>query len=129
MTSFHIRKAEEVLDNKRRDSGVQVGATASFEEMMDWKANMMERLQALGLTELTVQKATHITHYSCPTCKLQPLFLLNLEHHNKVRCRKCGHLIPFPGRGKYGKIKKKLALATWEEMKENRQGGDRYLPK
>ena len=51
-----------------------------------------------------------LTHYRCCYCGLLPLFHLNLTHLTRVRCRKCGQLVTFRTRGKYGKIRKAVAV-------------------
>jgi len=45
-----------------------------------------------------------------------PLYHLDLLHIKRVRCRKCGQLIAFKKKGKYGKLRKEIAF---ELMKEN----------
>jgi len=64
----------------------------------------------------TIQRK-FVTHYRCSQCGLLPLYHLDLLHIKRVRCRKCGQLIAFKKKGKYGKLRKEIAF---EFMKENR---------
>src|SRR3990170_1207939 len=51
-----------------------------------------------------------VTHYRCNQCGLLPLYHLNLSHVKRVRCRKCGQLVAFKKKGKYGKLRKEIAF-------------------
>jgi len=57
-----------------------------------------------------------VTHYRCNQCGLLPLYHLNLSHVKRVRCRKCGHLIAFKRKGKYGKLRKEIAFEFVKEI-------------
>ena len=63
----------------------------------------------------TIQRK-FVTHYRCSQCGLLPLYHLDLLHIKRVRCRKCGQLIAFKKKGKYGKLRKEIAF---ELVKEN----------
>lgn len=51
-----------------------------------------------------------ITHYRCHTCGYVPLYELNIRHQNRARCTRCGHGVPFKNNGKYGRLRKRIAL-------------------
>ena len=51
-----------------------------------------------------------LTHYRCSQCGLLPLYYVNLLHAKRVRCKKCGELIAFKRKGKYGKLRKEIAF-------------------
>ena len=59
-----------------------------------------------------------LTHYRCSFCKMLPLMLLDLSRPNRARCGRCGQLVTFSGAGKYGKMRKKLALMIWKSRRE-----------
>jgi DNA-directed RNA polymerase subunit RPC12/RpoP len=57
-----------------------------------------------------------ITHYRCHRCGLLPVYNLDLSHLKRVRCRKCGQLVSFKKNGKYGKLRKEIAVEIMKEM-------------
>jgi len=62
------------------------------------------KYESLGI----IQKL-FITHYKCEKCGFQPMYILDITHIKRARCRNCGNLQPFRNGGKYGKIRKKVA--------------------
>lgn len=65
----------------------------------------------------TIQRK-FVTHYRCNGCGLLPLYYVNLSHLKRVRCRNCGQLIAFKGKGKYGKLRKEIAFALMQEIED-----------
>ena len=63
----------------------------------------------------TIQRK-FVTHYRCNQCGLVPLYNLDLLHIKRVRCRKCGQLIAFKKKGKYGKLRKEIAFELMKEL-------------
>jgi hypothetical protein len=63
----------------------------------------------------TIQRK-FVTHFRCSQCGLLPLYHLNLLHIKRVRCRKCGQLIAFKKKGKYGKLRKEIAFELMKEI-------------
>ena len=63
----------------------------------------------------TIQRK-FVTHYRCGQCGLLPLYHLDLLHIKRVRCRKCGQLIAFKKKGKYGKLRKEIAFELMKEL-------------
>lgn len=61
-----------------------------------------------------------VTHYRCNNCGLLPLYHLDLLHVKRVRCRKCGQLIAFKRKGKYGKLRKEIAFELVKEIQRCR---------
>ncbi|WP_415280992.1 hypothetical protein [Candidatus Nitrososphaera sp. FF02] len=90
---------------------------AYLDRMLERKASSLSRLEGFSYLELTPMQRLFVTSYRCPVCKLLPLYALNLEHRNKIRCGRCGNVILFPGKGKYGKLRKKVAYAVWCELR------------
>lgn len=70
----------------------------------------------LQFAKLSAIQRKFITHYRCSQCGLQPLYHLDPSHIKRVRCRQCGQLIAFTNRGKYGKIRKEIALSIAKEV-------------
>lgn len=52
-----------------------------------------------------------MTRYRCMSCGLQPLYCLNLKTLNRVTCGVCGNAVSFNNSGKYGKMRKRIALS------------------
>ena len=95
-------------------------AEGSLDRMLDRKASILSKDQGFSYRDMTPVQRVFLTHYWCPICKLLPLYALDLRHRNKVRCGKCRNVICFPGKGKYGKIRKKLAFLLWQETRGGR---------
>jgi hypothetical protein len=87
---------------------------APMEKLLEEKFHVLCIEEGIKRVEMTPIQRLFLTHYRCPTCKLLPLYHLDLSHFKKVRCGKCGHLVSFTNGGKYGKMRKKLALVLWQ---------------
>ena|ERR1051326_596398 len=69
----------------------------------------------LVFEELTPIQKKFITHYRCSSCKLLPLYFLNLEYPKRVKCGACGNFVAFRMAGKYGKLRKAVAFKIWND--------------
>lgn len=101
-----------------RESGMvlldgMVGIQASPDLLLGQKAEQLCRTEGINYKGLEPIQKLFLTHYRCPICKLLPLYLLNLAHPKRARCRKCGNLISFTSSGKYGRLRKKIAFTLW----------------
>lgn len=108
----------EISRELRQTDGVVLDsdlAEGSLDRMLDRKASILSKDEGFSYKDMTPVQRVFLTHYWCPICKLLPLYALDLRHRNKVRCGKCRNVISFPGKGKYGKVKKKLAFLLWQE--------------
>jgi|GEM_PF-4883988 len=74
--------------------------------------------QGLSFSAMAPVQKFFLTHYRCSFCKMLPLGRLDLAHPTKARCGKCGQLVTFSGAGKYGKMRKKIALTMWASKRE-----------
>ncbi len=115
MSSYYVELVRRGPGNMMEDSAGD--AKAFLDRMLEKKAGALSRQEGFNYLELTPVQRLFVTSYWCPVCKLLPLYALNLAHHNKVRCGKCGNVISFPGKGKYGKLRKKVAFAIWNELR------------
>lgn len=70
----------------------------------------------IHFAQLTTIQRKFVTNYRCSQCGLLPLYHLNLLHVKRVRCRRCGQLIAFKRKGKYGKLRKEIAFALMKEI-------------
>lgn len=73
-------------------------------------------MRMIQFSNLTTIQRKFVTNYRCSQCGLLPLYHLNLLHVKRVRCRKCGQLIAFKTKGKYGKLRKEIAFALTKEI-------------
>lgn len=74
--------------------------------------------QGLSFGAMAPVQKFFLTHYRCSFCKMLPLALLDLTRPTRARCGRCGQLVTFSGAGKYGKMRKKLALMIWASKRE-----------
>lgn len=61
-----------------------------------------------------------MTHYRCMSCGLQPLYCLNLKTLNRVTCGVCGSAVSFNSSGKYGKMRKGIAISLLRSPNDKR---------
>lgn len=54
-----------------------------------------------------------LVRFRCAQCGMRPLYLLDLRHSNKARCMTCFQIVSIKNRGKYGRIRKKIAVASF----------------
>jgi hypothetical protein len=85
----------------------------SPDQLLSQKAEQQCAIEGINYKSLEPIQRLFLTHYRCPMCKLLPLYYLNLAHPKRVRCNKCGNLITFTNAGKYGRLRKKIALVLW----------------
>jgi hypothetical protein len=88
--------------------------------------------EGMSYLSMTPIQRLFLTHYRCFFCKMMPLYELDLSSRNRAKCGRCRHLVSLTGGGKYGKIRKRLAMAMYDEeqqrqraRKEGRAGGAR----
>lgn len=81
-----------------------------MQRLLDEKARLVCRDENLSYASMSPIQRLFLTHYRCSVCKLQPLYLLDITCSRKARCSKCGHKVQFKNSGKYGRLRKKLAL-------------------
>lgn len=94
-----------------------IAAPTPEERLIERAAYVLCEAEGLSYRAMTPIQRLFLTHYRCSFCKLLPVYNLDLSSHRKARCGKCGHLITFSGTGKYGKMRKKLALMIWQAKK------------
>lgn len=92
------------------------GGQLSPDLLLGQKAEQLCKVEGINYKALEPIQRLFLTHYRCPACKLVPLYYLNLKHPKRVRCSKCGNLVSFNNSGKYGRLRKKIALALWFTM-------------
>lgn len=81
-----------------------------MQRLLDEKARLVCRDENLSYASMSTIQRLFLTHYRCSICKLQPVYLLDIACSRKARYGKCGHKVQFKNSGKYGRLRKKLAL-------------------
>ena len=81
-------------------------------------------MQGIDYGRIPLRERCLLTKFRCANCGLNPVYLLDLQHLNKVRCLVCSQIVNLKNRGKYGRIRKKVAIATFEMMKAGRTPSD-----
>lgn len=87
-----------------------IASGKSPDRLLDIKAEQVCKAEGINYKDLEPIQRLFLTHYRCPTCKLLPLYNLNIRYPKRVRCGRCGQLIAFKNAGKFGKLRKKIAL-------------------
>ncbi|UVS67903.1 hypothetical protein [Nitrososphaera viennensis] len=87
---------------------------APMERLLEQKVGALCNDEGISHMEMSPIQRLFLTHYRCPACKLLPLYRLDLSHIKRARCGRCGHLVSFTSAGKYGKMRKKLAMMLWQ---------------
>ena len=95
----------------------------AIEEMLLKKTKDICERYKIHFVQLTLVQRKFVTHYRCSQCGLMPLYCLDLLHVKRVRCRECGQLIAFRIKGKYGKLRKEIAIELMKEIQ-----GDVNIP-
>ena len=98
--------------------------TTPMERLLDQQVIILCNAEGISSHAMTSIQRMFLTHYRCSTCKLLPLYRLDLSHIKRARCGRCGQLVSFTTAGKYGKMRKKLAVMLWEVTKGGGGGGE-----
>jgi hypothetical protein len=67
-----------------------------------------------------------LSRFRCPLCGSLPIYFLDLKYLNKARCGKCSTVIGLKNSGKYGKLKKQIAILTCSAI-DDMLGQDKNL--
>jgi hypothetical protein len=66
----------------------------------------------MDYTSLSIINRLLLSRFRCPLCGSLPIYFLDLKYLNKARCGKCSTVIGLKNTGKYGKLKKRIAILT-----------------
>ena len=64
--------------------------------------------QSIDYKMLTPIQRLFATHYRCPTCKMLPLYHLDVTYRKRLRCVQCGKLIKMSRVGKFGRVRRSI---------------------
>lgn len=92
----------QVLDARRRQE---------YDELLRVAAIQICSGHKVPFQSLHPVARVFMTHYRCMSCGLRPLYCLNLKTLNRVTCGVCGSAVSFNSSGKYGKMRKRIALS------------------
>jgi hypothetical protein len=98
---------------------------SSLDQLLVIRTRDICKKNSIQFAHLSSIQRKFVTHYRCNYCGLLPLYHLNLLHVKRVRCRKCGELIAFKAKGKYGKLRKEIAFQLVKEMQQQREEEER----
>lgn len=84
-------------------------------QLLTEKADQVCSAEGISYVKLKPIQRLFLTHYRCHKCKLLPLYCLDIAHLKRVRCGTCGHQVSFTNSGKYGRLRKKIALLLSRE--------------
>ncbi len=88
-----------------------------LENFLDYQMDLLFEEEGIDRRAIKPLQRMNLIRYQCPVCKLLPLYLLDLSHIKKARCGKCGQLVSFKSSGKYGKMRKKIAVRMWRVIR------------
>jgi predicted nucleic-acid-binding Zn-ribbon protein len=91
----------------------------SLDELLLKKTRATCDRYKIEFAQLSTIQRKFLTHFRCSQCGLVPLYQINLLHIKRVRCRKCGQLVGFKRTGKYGKLRKEIAIELVKEVQRD----------
>lgn len=103
----------EAKEGKGGDAPGFEGTTTQMERLLEQSVGALCRAEGISRAEMLPIQRVFLTNYRCHACKLLPLYRLDLSHIKRPRCGRCGDLVSFTNAGKYGKMRKKLAVMLW----------------
>ena len=115
------------LDEVAIQSPYEPPPTPSMDRLLDQQVSILCNAEGISSHAMTSIQRMFLTHYRCSACKLLPLYRLDLSHIKRARCGRCGQLVSFTTAGKYGKMRKKLAVMLWEVTKGGGGGGGKDI--
>lgn len=91
----------------------------NFDKVLVESARQISSMEGVDYSALSLLDRIYITNFRCSMCGILPLYFLDLQHLNKVRCGKCYMLVALKNSsGKYGKLRKKIAIAVCRNIDE-----------
>ena len=118
---MNIRAIPPKLDSQESFSTTAYLAAAgpTIDEFLQKSTLTICQKYSIAFALLSQIQRKFLTHYRCHACGLLPLYYLNLAHLRRVRCKRCGQLVAFTSKGKYGKLRKEIAFELMKVIKED----------
>lgn len=131
-TSIDVRQRElEVKRQERLKIGEQrlriarsldADSTSSFAPYLDSIlldcARQIAGREGIRYESLSMVERFLLTRFRCPACGSLPFYFLDIKHLNKTRCGKCSLIVGLKSSGKYGKIRKEIAITACRSIDE-----------
>jgi hypothetical protein len=89
---------------------VELRLGQSNNELLLRTTKVVSQRYGMEFARLSPIQRKFLTHYRCSQCGLLPLYHVILTSPKRVRCGKCHQMMPFRRRGKYGKMRKDIAI-------------------
>jgi DNA-directed RNA polymerase subunit RPC12/RpoP len=118
-TKGNVLERKNVQSYLQDDETIRISSPIdglSIDELLLKSTKAICERYKIHFAQLTTIQRKFVTNYRCSQCGLLPLYHLNLLHVKRVRCRRCGQLIAFKRKGKYGKLRKEIAFALMKEI-------------
>lgn len=90
-----------------------------FDGLLAAIARRNAAVMGLNYESLRIKDKLLLTRFRCPLCGLLPLYLLDLKNLNRVRCGRCSLFVTLRNSGKYGKVRKKIAIDICKEIEKD----------
>ena len=118
--SLYLESASDYQRSHRLDVSrvITTGEGQSMDHILLASSHVVCQRYNIQFSKLSTIQRKFVTHFRCDRCGLLPVYHINLLHMKRVRCGKCGQLIPFKKKGKYGKLRKEIALQVTRRLKE-----------
>jgi hypothetical protein len=84
----------------------------TFDAMLSDTIRQVVSHAGIDYASLSIINRLLLSRFRCPLCGSLPIYFLDLKYLNKARCGKCSTVIGLKNSGKYGKLKKRIAILT-----------------
>lgn len=123
MNRFHFMQTRNIVPIPKQDKGFSILdydiKKLTADNLLLNKTIVTCQRYKLEFSKLSTIQRKFITHYRCSQCGLLPLYKISLVHVKRVRCGNCGQLVGFTRKGKYGKLRKEIAIEFAREIQKN----------
>ena len=90
-----------------------------FDTMTRNHARQIAGRRGINYDLLRVRDKLLLTGFHCLLCGPLPFYYLDLRNLNRVRCGRCSSLVVLRNSGKYGRIRKKIAISACRAIDES----------
>ncbi|HEX9678735.1 hypothetical protein [Nitrososphaera sp.] len=103
-----------------------------FDGILRDSARQIACIAGINYESLSSNDRFLLTTFRCSLCGVLPFYFLDLKHLNRIRCGRCSMLVGLNNSGKYGKLKKQIAIAACngidESLDSDENGNWQHLP-
>ena len=87
-----------------------------FDRILRKNARRIANLAGMDYDSLVIADRLILTRFRCSVCGDLPFYFLDTRHVNRMRCGKCSGLISLKNTGKYGRLRKMIAISACREI-------------